>query len=113
MKIYPTVILIFISCCLLFLGCAGKSNLEIQKKLLTMSDTELVNHYKMLEMRMNDIDRKREHSIDQEHDMYRDYYPKDPYNYLGHLHISDQWNVLRKEKQLTQIEMRKRGLSPP
>jgi ferritin-like protein len=107
------IILLSTSCCILFMGCAGKSRLEIQKRLMTMSDTELINHYKMLEMRMIDIDRNREQSLKQEHDLYGRHYPGDAYNHLGHLHIADHWNALKKEKQLTQWEMRKRGLSPP
>lgn len=78
-----------------------------------MSDKELINHYEMLEMRMIDIDRTREQSIEQEQDLYNRYYPEDDYNHLGHLHIGDHWNALKKEKKLTQFEMRKRGMSPP
>ena len=57
-----------------------------------MSDAELIGHYKMLEMRMIDIDRNREQSLEQEHDLYGRHYPGDGYNYLGHLHIADDWN---------------------
>ena len=78
-----------------------------------MSDAELVNHYKMLEMRMSYIDRNREQSIEQERDIYGGYYPGDAYNYLGHLHIGDHWNALKKEKKMTHLEMGKRGLPPP
>jgi len=80
---------------------------------MEMSDTELINHYKMLEMRMIDIDRNRDQSIDQEHDLYGSHYLGDGYNYLGHLHIADDWNALKKEKKMTKWEMRKRGLSLP
>jgi hypothetical protein len=107
------IILLSISCCILFIGCAGKSKLEIQRKLMTMSDTELVNHYMMLEKCMIDIDRNREQSIEQAHDIYGGYYPGDVYNHLGHLHIGDHWNARKKEKKLAHGEMRKRGLSPP
>ena len=77
-----------------------------------MSDTELINYYEMLDMRLIDIDRNREQSIDQGHDIYGSYYPGDAYYYLGHLHIADDWNSLRKEKKLTQCEMIKRRLLP-
>jgi len=107
------IISLSISLCMLFIGCAGKSNIEIQKKLIAMSDTELINHYEMLELRLINIDRNREQSIDQEHDIYGSDYPGDVYCYLGHLHIADDWNSLRKEKKLTQREIKKRGLSHP
>lgn len=71
---------------------------------------ELINHFKMLEMRMMrmiGIDRNREQAIEQEHDKYGRYYLGDAYHYLGHLHISDHWNALKKEKKLTQWEMKK------
>lgn len=79
---------------------------------MTMSDAELINHYKMLEMRMIDIDRNREQSLEQERDLYGRQYTGDGYNHLGHLHIADDWNALKKEKKLTQWEMIKRGLTP-
>jgi len=108
---YRMIIFLSISCCMLFIGCAGKSKIEIQKKLITMSDTELINHYEMLDMRLNYIDRNREQSIDQEHDIYGSYYPGDTYHYLGHLHIADHWNALKREKKMTHWEMKRRGLS--
>jgi ferritin-like protein len=106
------IISLSISCCILFIGCAGNNKTKIQEKLMTMSDAELINHYKMLEMRMIDIDRNREQSLEQEHDLYGRHYPGDGYNHLGHLHIADDWNALKKEKKLTQWEMKKRGLLP-
>ena len=113
MKKTPMIILVSIICFLLIIGCAGKNKIEIQKKLMTMSDRELIDHYKMIEMRMKDIDRAREQSIDQKHEMYNGYYPKNYYNHLGHLHIGDDWNELKKEKKLTLIEMKNRDISPP
>lgn len=97
---------------LLILGCAG-NNEEIQKKLMRMSDRELIHHYEMIEMRMIDIDRSREQSIEQRQTIEKRFYPKDYQNQLGHLHIGDNWNALRKEKMLTENEMRKRSLSLP
>ena len=61
---------------------------------------------------MIDIDRNIEQSLEQEHDLYGRHYPGDGYNHLGHLHIADDWNALKKEKKLTQWEMIKRGLLP-
>ena len=115
MKIYRMIILLSISCFILFIfiGCACKSRPEIQEKLVKMSDTELINHYKMLEMRMIDIDRNREQSIEQKNDIFGRCYPGDPHNHLGHLHIDDHWNILNKEKKLTQREIEKRGMLPP
>ena len=74
-----------------------------------MSDRELVNHYKMLEIQLIDIDREKEESLNRE----REYYPEIYYNHLGHLHIGDNWYKLKKEKNLTLIEMRNRGISYP
>jgi len=105
MKNISTIILVFISCFILIVGCAGKNKIEIQKKLMTMSDRELINHYKMLEMRMIDIDRTKKQSIEQGQDIRG--YPKNHYNHLGHLHVGDIWNEQKREKNLT------RGISPP
>lgn len=113
MKKKSMIILIFISCFILIIGCAGKNKNDIQKKLMTMSDKELIDHYEMIEMRMIDIGRTREQSIEQKHDIYNGYYPRDYYNHWGHLHIGDNWNELKKEKELTRIEMRNRNISAP
>ena len=109
MRIYRLIIAFFIACCILFTGCAGKNQIQIREKLVAMSDAELINHYKMLEMRMNDIDRNRDRSLEQAHDLYGRHYPGDGYNHLGHLHIADDWNALKKEKKLTHREMERRG----
>jgi len=111
MKNISMIILVFISCFILIMGCAGKNKIEIQKKLMTMSDSELINHYQMIEMRMIDIDRPNEQSIEQGQDIRG--YPKNHYNHLGHLHIGNIWNELKKEKNLTLFEMSNRGISPP
>ena len=107
------IILVSIGCFLLIIGCAGKNKIEIEKKLMTMSDQELINHYEMIEMRMIDIDSTREQSLKQKQEICNGYYPRNYYNHWGHLHIGDNWNELKKEKKLTLIEMRNRGLSPP
>lgn len=113
MKKYPMIILVSIGCFILIIGCAGKNKIEIQKKLMTMSDQELINHYEMIEMRMIDIDSTREQSLKQKQEIYNGYYPRTYYNHWGHLYIGCNWNELKKEKKLTLIEMRNRGLSPP
>jgi hypothetical protein len=89
---YRLIISLSIFCCILFIGCASNNKIKLQEKLMTMSDAELIGHYKMLEMRMIDIDRNREQSLEQEHDLYGRNYPGDGYNHLGHLHIADDWN---------------------
>ena len=78
-----------------------------------MSDKELVSHYEMLEIRMDDIDRVRQESLEQDQDMNTSHYPETVFNHLGHLHIGDSWSALKKEKRLALIELRKRGISPP
>ena len=113
MKKILMIILVSIGCFILILGCAGKNTIEKQKKLMTMSDRELINYYKMIEMRMIDIERAKEQSIVQEQYIYNRYYSEKYYNHLGHLHIGDNWYELKKEKNLTLIEMRNRGISPP
>lgn len=113
MKKNPIIVLVSIGCLVLASGCAGKNKIQIQTKLLTMSDRELINHYEMLEMGMVDIDRARGQSIEQEQYMNNSHYPARYHNHLGHMHIGDNWNKLKKEKELTLIEMRKRGISPP
>jgi hypothetical protein len=107
------IISVSIGCVLLILGCAGNNKKEIQKKLMRMSDRELTHHHEMIEMRLIDIDRSRDQSISQRQDIEKRFYPGDHQNHMGHLHIGDNWNALRKEKTLTEIEMRKRSLSPP
>jgi hypothetical protein len=113
MKKNQIIILVSIGCLVLASGCAGKNKIHTQKKLQTMSDMELINHYEMLEMRILDIDRAREQSVEQEQDMQNSHYPQRYHNHLGHLHIGDNWNKLKKEKELTLIEMRKRDISLP
>ena len=113
MKLSRIIIFVSIGCLVLAAGCAGKNKVQTQNKLLAMSDGELVNHYKMLEMQMDDIDRAREQSIEQERYIHNSPYPDKQFNQLGHLHIADNWGGLKKEKELTLIEMRKRGISPP
>jgi hypothetical protein len=114
MKTKSVIILVSICYLVVAAGCAGKKKIQIQKKLLTMSDSELVNHYEMLEMRIDDIDRTREQSIDRERDLWNNSRSPERYqNHLGHLHIGDNWNELKKEKEMTLIEMRKRGISLP
>ena len=113
MNKYLMIILFSIACFTIILGCAGRNRIEIQKKLMNMSDSELINHYKMIELRMTDIDGKRELSIEQEQYKYSGYYPINYYNHLEHLHIGGNWNALYKEKKLVLIEMRNRGMVPP
>ncbi|MDY6951319.1 MAG: hypothetical protein SWE60_07405 [Thermodesulfobacteriota bacterium] len=108
----PLIVLVSVGCFVLFMGCAGKNTVEVEKKLMTMSDSELILHYDMIEMRMVDIDRAKQEAIEQRRDMDGSYSQKQ-YNHLEHLHIGDYWNKLKKEKELTLIEMRKRGISPP
>jgi hypothetical protein len=112
MKKNLMIILVFIGCFMLIIGCAGKNKIEIQKKLMTMSDRELINHYEMIEMRMMSIDRARERSLKQKQEIYNGTYPRDYSNHWGHLHIGDSWNELKKEKKLTIIEMKNRGITP-
>ncbi|MDY6990808.1 MAG: hypothetical protein SWQ30_22425 [Thermodesulfobacteriota bacterium] len=112
MRTSAGIVLVCICCFVLITGCAGKNKIEIQKKLMTMSDTELIQHYEMIEMRMTDIDRTKQQSVEQRQDIVGPYSHRD-YNYLEHLHIGDHWNELRKEKELTLIEIRKRDISPP
>lgn len=77
-----------------------------------MSDRELISHYEMLNMRMVDIDRAAEQAVKYEQDMSSSHYPLYYQNHLGHLHIGDSWSKLQKERKLTRIELRKRGISP-
>lgn len=112
MKKNLIIILVAISCLVLAAGCANKNKVRIQKKLQAMSDRELINHYEMLEKGMVDIDRSRELFLKQEQYINDSYHPERHENSLGHLHIGDNWNKLKKEKELTLIEMRKRGIPP-
>jgi hypothetical protein len=98
---------------LMVAGCAGNPKKEIQKKLMRLSDRALISQYEMVDMRLIDIDRTREQSMRQQQDIDKRHYPADYQNHLGHLHIGDNWNRLRKEKSLIEIEMRKRSISPP
>lgn len=105
-------ILVSMGCILMLFGCAGKNKNEIQKRLMHMSDRELIHHYEMIDMRMIDIDRNREQSIEQWQDINQGFYLEDYHNHWGHLHVGDNWNTLNQEKKLTEIEMRRRSLSP-
>jgi hypothetical protein len=58
------------------------------------------------------IDRARERSLKQKQEIYNGTYPRDYSNHWGHLHIGDSWNELKKEKKLTIIEMKNRGITP-
>jgi hypothetical protein len=113
MKNNLMILLFSFGCFTLITACAGKQNIEIQKKLMTMSDRELINHYEMIEMRMTDIDSTREQSLKHKQEVYNGTYPKNYFNHWGHLHIGDNWNALKKEKRLTLIEMKNRGIAPP
>lgn len=79
---------------------------------MAMSDKELVSYYEMLEIRMYDIDRVREESLEQNRDMNTSRHPETVFNHLEHLHIGDSWSALKKEQRLVLIETRKRGISP-
>ena len=113
MKKNLIIFLAFIGCFLLITGCSAKHKIDTQKKLRAMSDAEIINHYEMIEVRMSDIDRKREEALGQE--LYRNYKhdPERHYNHLGHLHIGDTWYGLKKEKELTKMEMENRGIAYP
>ena len=113
MRINHVIILVSIGCIALITGCAGKTRIEIQEKLMRMSDRELVDHYEMIEMRMIDIDRMRQQSIERWKSIESSSHPQKYYNHLEHLHIGDHWNELKKEKTLTLMEMKNRGISPP
>jgi hypothetical protein len=109
MKNNPIIILFSIVCLVLAPGCAGKNRIQTKEKLCCMSDKDLVNHYEMLEARMVDINRVQEQSVRDQRRLEDNKYQ---YN-MGHLHVGDTWYKLKKEKELTLIEMRKRGISPP
>ena len=80
-----------------------------------MSDSEIINHYKMIEWRIADLDRKNEQSIKNEQNLLNESYPDQQYKHyqLKHLHIGDTWSELKAEKKQTLHEIRIRGLSPP
>jgi hypothetical protein len=113
MKKATVFILVIIGCLMFAAGCANRHRLQTREKLMAMSDRELVAHYEMLEMRLVDIDRARERSVEQEKDMLDLQYPREHLYELDHLHIGDEWYEVKEEKELTANEMRKRGLSPP
>ena len=113
MKKNTMIRLIAIGCMLLVAGCTGSSELAKQKKLMSMSDKELIEHYKMIEMRMVDLDRANEQSIQKNEDMANRNCDAGYYNSLQYLHIGDTWSALRKDRDLTIRELSKRGLSPP
>ena len=113
MKTKSVIVLVSIVCLVFFAGCAGKDNSKIQKKLMTMSDIQLIDHYEMLEMRMNDIDRTTENSVAQDRDINTAQFPEGRRDHLGHLHIGDTWYELNKEKEMTLNEMDRRGISYP
>lgn len=56
MKNVVNMILIPFICILITAGCAANDKIKINNKLKNMSNTELINHFKMIEMRMIDID---------------------------------------------------------
>jgi len=107
------LLLVPIGCLIFTMGCTNKNVSRTQAKISTMSNKELINHYKMLEMQMDDIDRAREISLEQKKDIISSHYPDEYPNQLEHLHISDNWNWLKKEKELTLIEIENRGMMPP
>ena len=115
MKKIVIIIWVLFGCLALVSGCAGTNKIEMQKKLAAMSDQELINHYKMIEMRMTDLDRTKQQSVEKDRNAYGgSYYQKEyKYNQLGHLHIGDNWARLKNEKSLIRNEMRNRGISPP
>ena len=109
MKNNAIIILFPIVFIVLAAGCGGKNRIQTKEKLSGMSDRELVDHYEMLEARMIDINREQERSVEQQQRLEDN---RHQYN-TGHLHVGDTWYNLNKEKELTLIEMRKRGISPP
>lgn len=116
MKARPIILLISISCLVLLMlsaGCGGDSRIRTQNKLLAMSDSELIKHYEMIELRMIDIDRKIENAHEQDQQYYDNDDSETGFNRLRHLHIGDTWSQLRKERALTRTEMKNRGISPP
>ena len=113
MKTKSLIILISVGCLLLSGACAGKNHIKLQEKLESMSDGELINHYNMLGLQMDDLDRSREQSLQRRQNIPGNHYPEKDLNQLGHLHVADNWGKLKKEKELTLIEMEKRGLMPP
>ena len=114
MEKYFVLFCVTIGCfAILIPGCAGINTHDIQRKLMMMSDKELIDHYEMLDMRMVDIDRKEEQSVEQTRYIQNNNDYETHYNQLGHLHIGDNWAKLKKEKDLTRDEMRKRGLPFP
>jgi hypothetical protein len=112
MKKNLLIITIFISCFMLIAGCAGSNKIAARKRLMAMSDKELIEHYRMVEMRLVDLDRAKEQSIEDNRHISNNYDDAKYLNQLHHLHIGDTWYELRKEKDLTLVEMRNRGLSP-
>jgi len=113
MKKYIAVILTIISCFMLIAGCAGSHKIAARKRLSAMSDKELIEHYKMVEMRLVDLDRAKEQSIEDNRHISNNHNDAKFLNQLHHLHIGDTWYELRKEKDLTLSEMRIRGIPPP
>ena len=85
LKINLATILLFAACFLFSLGCMGKNKIKMQKRLMNMTDTELIDHYKMIEMRTIDIDRTAEQAVAQDIEFYGGHYPEEYYNHLGHL----------------------------
>jgi hypothetical protein len=114
MEINAVLRLAYIGLLVLAMGCASTDiSRRLQAKLECMSDGELIDHYKMLEMQMDDIDRAKEQSLQQRQSIPSNHYPDRNFNHLGHLHIADNWNRLKKEKELTLMEIEKRGILPP
>jgi hypothetical protein len=105
-----TTCLFFFGGTLIVSGCASNTETKIITKIQHMSDAELIDHSKMIEMRMVDIDRDRESNIEREAFLHGNDTRKEDYNHLGHMHIGDNWNRLKREQELTRLEMEKRGL---
>ena len=111
-KNLPAIFALFI-CLVAVAGCAGNNKIAIRKKLAAMSDRDLVEHYKTVEMRLEDLDRAKSQSMEENERITKRDGGPDYLSQMHHLHIGDTWYELRKEKDLTLGEMRKRGLSPP
>ena len=100
-------------CLMIVAGCTGHNKIAAQKKLAAMSDRDLVEHYKTVEMRLEDLDRAKAQSMEENERISKRDGGPDYLSQMHHLHIGDTWYGLRKEKDLTLRELRKRGLSPP
>ena len=52
-------------CLMIVAGCTGHNKIAAQKKLAAMSDRDLVEHYKTVEMRLEDLDRAKAQSMEE------------------------------------------------